>query len=266
MAFFTQPQLEAIAEALGDTMNGLTGSEIGHLLASAKIADTDPALKKSHRLYNAFAHDQNTRKDRTHVMAFIRKAMKPERFVRDPERFEPMRAHLNRALSFAALAVDATGSLDSSEKATTLGEAARRAQELRADLVSRGVHADVLRFCRQELLADNYFHAVLEAVKSVADKIRTRTGLTDDGQGLADQAFGGSPPMLAINALRTESEKSEQKGFLNLVKGTFGMFRNTTAHAARIHWHMSKEDAEDLFSVVSLIHRRIDTAVMPPRI
>ncbi len=78
MASFTAPQLEAIAEALGDTADGLTGSEIGYLLASAKIADTDPALKKSHRLYNAFVKDQNARKDRTHVMAFIRKAMKPE--------------------------------------------------------------------------------------------------------------------------------------------------------------------------------------------
>jgi hypothetical protein len=34
---------------------------------------------------------------------------------------------------------------------------------------------------------------------------------------------------------------------------------------ARITWDMSKEDAEDLFSVVSLIHRRLDKAVMPPR-
>jgi uncharacterized protein (TIGR02391 family) len=71
--------------------------------------------------------------------------------------------------------------------------------------------------------------------------------------------------MLTINALSLESEKSEQRGFLNLVKGIFGMFRNTTAHAARIHWPMTKEDAEDLFSLVSLIHRRIDAAKMPPR-
>ena len=72
--------------------------------------------------------------------------------------------------------------------------------------------------------------------------------------------------MLAINPLRSESEKSEQKGFAHLLKGTFGMFRNTTAHAARIHWSMAKEDAEDLFSLVSLIHRRLDSTHMPPRV
>ena len=51
---------------------------------------------------------------------------------------------------------------------------------------------------------------------------------------------------LAINALSTESQKKEQSGFANLVKGTFGMFRNTTAHEARILWPMGKADAEDL--------------------
>jgi uncharacterized protein (TIGR02391 family) len=122
-----------------------------------------------------------------------------------------------------------------------------------------------LRFCQEELLADNYFHAVLEAVKSVGEKIRAKTGLTDDGGTLIDQALGGTPPMLAINKLLSESEISEQRGFANLVRGAFGMFRNPTAHAARITWDMSKEDAEDLFSIVSLIHRRLDKAVMPPR-
>ncbi|MDX8443811.1 TIGR02391 family protein [Mesorhizobium sp. VK25A] len=67
-------------------------------------------------------------------------------------------------------------------------------------------------------------------------------------------------PMLAINTLVTDSERSE-----HLVKGTFSMFRNTTAHSAKIHWQMSKEDAEDLFSMVSLMHRRIDAALMPAR-
>ena len=59
-------------------------------------------------------------------------------------------------------------------------------------------------------------------------------------------AFSGSPPMLAINPLQTESQISEQRGFLNLVKGVFGMFRNPTAHEARINWNMVHADAEDL--------------------
>ncbi|WP_348630827.1 TIGR02391 family protein [Mesorhizobium sp. M4B.F.Ca.ET.203.01.1.1] len=62
-----------------------------------------------------------------------------------------------------------------------------------------------------------------------------------------------------------KARQDEQKGFGNLLKGTFGMFRNPMAHEARINWAMSKEDAEDLLSLVSLIHRRLDAASMPPR-
>ena len=265
-SFLSQGQIRAIADALGHTTDGLSGTEIAELLAACQIVDVEPGITKRHRLYSALANDQNIRQARTHILGFIRKAMRPERFLRSPERFEPMRVLVNEALSFAGLAVDAAGSVGSVEQATTLTEAQRRARELRADLATRGVHPDVLRFCREELVADDYFHAVLEAVKSIAAKLRARTGLTDDGGALIDRTLAGDLPMLAINPLRTESERSEQKGFANLVRGTFGMFRNTTAHEARIHWPIGKEDAEDLLSLVSLIHRRLDASQMLPRV
>jgi uncharacterized protein (TIGR02391 family) len=263
--FSSQSEMQAIADALGDTTEGLTGSEIAHLLATSKMADPWADMTKRHRLYNAFVASQNGRQDRRAILAFVRNAMKPAAYARQPERYEPMRTKLNRALAFAGLAVEASGDLISVTQARTLTEAQRRANELRADLEMRNVHQDVLRFCREELLADNYFHAVLEAAKSVADKLRQRTGLTDDGATLADRALTGELPLLAINSLGTESEKSEQRGFANLVKGTFGMFRNTTAHAPKITWAVNKEDAEEVFTLLSLIHKRIDAAHMPAR-
>jgi uncharacterized protein (TIGR02391 family) len=137
---------------------------------------------------------------------------------------------------------------------------------LRADLELRKVHPDVIRFCKEELLKDNYFHAVLEATKSVAEKLRTRTGLTDDGATLVDRTLSGELPLLAINLLKTDSERSEQRGFANLVKGMFGMFRNTTAHAPKISWAIDKDDAEEVFTLLSLVHKRIDAAKMHPRV
>lgn len=263
---FTQSEIQAIADALGDTEDGLTGSEMGHLLASCRMGDPSPDMSKRKRLYNAFAESQNARHDRTAILAFIRKAMKPESYARTPERFEPMREKLNRALVFAGLVVDESGTLGPAPKAQTLPEAQRRAKELRADLELRKVHPDVLRFCREELLADNYFHAILEAAKSVADKLRARTGLTDDAAILAERALTGKPPILTINAFSSESEWSEQRGFANLVKGMFGMFRNPPAHAPKIGWAVNKEDAEEVFTLLSLIHKRIDAAHLPPRI
>src|SRR5260370_28530752 len=161
MTAFTQSQLEAIAHALGDTAEGLTGSEIAHLLHVATISDTDPQLTKRHRLLNAFAQSQNTRGDRRAILKFMRQAMKPERYLRDSHRYEPMRAKLNAALAFAGLMFDQSGTLGAADQVATLPEAERRARELRADLVLRNVHEDLLRFCRSELLLANHFHADL---------------------------------------------------------------------------------------------------------
>src|SRR5262249_9856290 len=128
---FTQTQLQAIADALGDTSDGLTGSEIGHLLATSRMTDTDPQMTKRHRLYNAFAHTQNAKQVRVPILAFIRYARKPEQYARDAGRYEPMRANLNRALAFCGLAVEDSGKLVATEQAQTLTEAQRRADELR---------------------------------------------------------------------------------------------------------------------------------------
>lgn len=118
----TQSQLEAIGAALADTSEGLTGSEIGHLLASCRMADPSPDMTKRHRLYNAFAESQNSRQNRREILEFIRQAMRPERFAKYPGRLEPVRTNLNRALSFAGLAVDAAGTLSSGELTRTLSE------------------------------------------------------------------------------------------------------------------------------------------------
>jgi uncharacterized protein (TIGR02391 family) len=257
---FSQSDLEAIAKALGDTSEGLTGTEIGHILASLKMADPNPDITKWQRLYNALVVRQNYSKNRRATLEFIRQAMKPARYVKSPEKFETRRTNLNLTLSFSGLAIDESGKVISITKSNTLSEAAKRAEELRADLKTRGVHPDVLRFCRAELVADNYFHAVLEAAKSIADKLRSKTGLTEDGVELVDKALSGNSPLVCINSLATKSERSEQTGFATLIKGTFGMFRNPTAHEARILWNMTKEDAEDLLTLASLIHRRLDNA------
>jgi uncharacterized protein (TIGR02391 family) len=48
---------------------------------------------------------------------------------------------------------------------------------------------------------------------------------------------------------------------MNLMKGFFGTFRNPTAHAPRIAWKITEQDALDMMTVASLLHRRLDDAV-----
>ena len=143
------------------------------------------------------------------------------------------------------------------------GLRARNHADPSARLHNRGVHADVLRFCRAELVEENYFHAVLEAMKSIASKIREQSGLSNDGAELVKDAFSfgkTSRPILAINALVTETDKGEQRGFVNLLIGLFGTIRNPTAHNPKIEWPISEQDALDILTTASLIHRKLDDA------
>jgi len=266
---FNVSALERVSDVLADTSTGLTGSEMGRLLAQLGIADPLPGMTKRVRLFEALKHRQQRDRCGNHVVGFIQEAMKPIRHTGSPGWFDTKRDELNKVLAFVGYELGEDGLLMPRTAARTLTEAEQRANRLRAALERRGVHGDVLRFCRAELLQDNYFHAVLEATKSLSDKIRARTGLPGDGAPLADQALSlgqAAMPFLAFNSLRTESEQMEQKGLLNLMKGLFGTFRNPTAHAPKISWNITEQDALDLLTMASFLHRRLDSAARTPRI
>lgn len=261
---FNSPTLEAICNILGDTREGLTGSEISSLLAQCGIEDPLPSYTKRRRLYEALWQRQAKDSCGNCVAHFIQTVMNPVRFVSSVEYYESQRSKLNRVLAFTGLSLGEDGKLKRIDTAKTLSEAEERAGRLRKQLLDRKVHEDVLRFSRAELLQDNYFHAVFEATKSVADKIRAKAGLQSDGATLVDEAFGlrhGGYPRLAFNSLQTETERSEHTGLINLIKGLFGTFRNTTAHAPKIKWPINEQDAMDMLTLASLIHRRLDSAV-----
>lgn len=192
--------------------------------------------------------------------------MKPKRWLRDAARFEPLRANLNGALAVSGLACSAAGVLEAIDRAQAIPEAERRARDLRVAVVLRGAHPEVVRCCRPELLAKDYFFVVIEAVKSIADKLRARTGLQDGGAVLPDLSLGGRSPMLALNPCGTESGRDEQVAFANLVKGVLGVFPGPIRRKLRAEWPIGREDAEDLLSLASLVHRRLDSAHGPARV
>jgi uncharacterized protein (TIGR02391 family) len=264
---FPHNTLESICEVLGDTGNGLTGTEIGKYLARCRIPDGITSTKRI-RLYEALSAKQTKDDCGNCVIQLIHTVMDPVNHTRDPNWFEARRNELNTVLAFSGIAIGEDGKCRPVAAAKTLSDAAQKAERLRRKLRERGVHNDVLNFWYARLLEDNYFHAVLEASKSVADKIRQRTGLTEDGAALVDKAFGfrSQVPFLAFSQLQKETQQSEQTGLMNLMKGIFGTFRNPTAHEPEIHWPISEQDALDLLTMVSFLHRRIDAAHRTPRI
>lgn len=254
---FPEGQIEALARLLGECGSGTDISRVFH---DRGLEDNSGESTKWRRLYRVFLDVQRTDRSANRVLDFIRSFLIPARFVGRSDVFEERRQELNSILSFSGLEYGKDGNFRVCEIAKTLDEAEQRAQTLRAKFQGRRIHPEVLKYCRAELLQNNYFHAVFEAAKGLAQRIRDMSGVQADGAALVDQVFAIEKPLLAINTLQTETEKSEHKGFAALLKGCFGAVRNPLAHQPKILWQ-GEDDAADYLSLISLLHRKLDDAV-----
>jgi hypothetical protein len=72
---------QVICDILGDTITGLTGSEIGRYLRECDCSDPIPKMTKQHRLYNALLRNRIPTV-RQQYLGFITHVMNPVRHVR----------------------------------------------------------------------------------------------------------------------------------------------------------------------------------------
>ena len=257
IACLSDGQIEGIAQLLGDCG---TGSEITRTFDSCGILDRSGESTKWKRLYYVFLDLQKQDGCANRVLDYIRSFLSPVRFVGRKGEFIEYLSSLNEYLSFSGIEFGADGNYRRQQVARTLDEAEQRVQRIRSKFKDRLLHPEVLKYCRTELMQDNYFHAVFEATKGLAQRIRDISGYQADGAVLVDRVFSIDRPLLAINSLRTETEKSQHRGLAALLKGCFGAIRNPLAHEPRILWS-GEDDAADYLSLISLLHRKLDDCV-----
>ncbi|MFF3459719.1 TIGR02391 family protein [Streptomyces sp. NPDC002730] len=259
------PVVTAVAGVLGDTAQGLTGREIGQLLAAVRVPEVEGGNKRD-RLAGALLAQQARQQVSNCVIAFITAAMAPVRYAQQPQTFSRRQDDLNEVLVHVGLRVNDEGKLAKGAAAATLNQAAQHASSLRSELRRRSTHPEVLRYCTLEILAKNPFHASLEAVKSVGDRLQKLTGQGLDGARLVDAVLmpGQGTARVAVNTNATVPELDEQKGLANLVKGLFSMYRNPAAHEPRLHRTVTDEELLELLTTLSMVHRRLDGAHVTP--
>ena len=261
----TPNQIEQIARIMGDTNNGFTGTELGHHLAQCHMADPDPGLTKWKRLYNAFCGAVNSSGSTSAVYQFIKHCMEPAQGLQNPDRYSWMRLELDKVLMLVGVEIRDDGHFYPVSQAQSLSEVQRRAKELRDKLTGYGVHSEVLKCCRTELLAEDYLHAVPEDAKSICERVRTMYGLTTDGAALFNTSFAITNPYIALNSLRTSSEQNQQNGLKEMLCGVIHLVRNVTAHELRIRWDINEKDAVDILTQISYLHKLLDVCVTVPR-
>jgi uncharacterized protein (TIGR02391 family) len=254
---FPEGQIEALARLLGECGSG---TDITRVLRDRGLVDESGESTKWRRLYWVFLECQRRHGCANHVVDFIRAFLTPARFVGRSGDFEAHRQELNTILAFSGLAYGADGQFRQVAAAKTLDEAEKRVKTIRAKFQGRRLHPEVLKYCRSELMQENYFHAVFEATKGLAQRLRDVSGVQADGATLVDRVFSLERPILAMSTLRTDTERSEHKGFAALLKGCFAAVRNPLAHEPKILWE-GEDDAADYLSLISLLHRKLDECV-----
>lgn len=254
---FEEGSIESLAKLLAECGSG---SDISRVLASLDMDDHAAGVTKWRRLYQVFLDLQEHDRCANRVLAFVRAFLSPARFAGRNDEFEHHRIQLNTVLALSGLEYGPDGQFRKRQVAATLTEAERRANAVKAKLQGRRVHPETLKYCKSELMQDNYFHAVFEASKGLAQRIRDKSRVDGDGAKLVDKVFAVERPILAFNTLKTETERTEHKGFAALLKGCFAAVRNPIAHEPKIMWE-GEDDAADYFTLISLLHRKLDDCV-----
>ena len=188
---FAASQIETLARCLGECG---TGQDISRVLTDQQVPDKSGESTKWRRLDWVFREMQRHDRSANRILAFIQSYLAPARFVGRSAEFEQCREELNARLAFAGLEYGQDGEFRRRPPARTLSEAEARKRTIEAKFRGRRMHPEVLRYCRAELMEDNYFHAVFEATKGLAQRIRDLSGVDGDGAQLVDRSSQSAGP------------------------------------------------------------------------
>lgn len=191
---------------------------------------------------------------------FIEKALNLVAFTNEENRakYEYLFEGTNKALLLAGMEVTKEGKLIETIQAKTLDEVDRRVNSLKRKLYNRSIHSEVQKYCIEDYLRKDYYDAVFEAAKGLAERVRQITGLTTDGGTLFQTAFSKNDSYLFFYGLQTDSEKSEFTGLKELLEAISHLVRNPAAHTSKINWKVDEAKALDILTLISFAHKYLD--------
>lgn len=266
-----EQQLKSICEVLGETTKGFTKTQLKHLLQQSRIVPVSDGsnsnglgysigLNKRDWLYNCLATEINNSHSISKIYLFLEKALNPVSFTDTAKReqYTYLLEGTNKVLMLAGLEITKEGKLIPVAQAKTLDEVDRRVNSLQSALYHRSIHSEVTKYCINDYLQNDYYDAVFEAAKGLAERVRTISGLSTDGGQLFQTAFSTKDPYLFFNSMRSESEKSEFTGLKELLEAIFHLIRNPAAHTPKINWKVDETKALDVLTMISFAHKYLD--------
>ncbi len=119
------------------------------------------------------------------------------------------------------------------------------------------VDDDELRQTSRKLFLDGYYAlAVGEAYKCLNNIVKDLTSLTElDGVPLMQRAFSPKNPVLKLNDLKTQSERDQQRGYMEMFAAVITGIRNPRAHE-----HRYLDDPETALELLGLANHLVRIA------
>ena len=258
--------IESVCRVLGELTSGY---KITIMFKTLNFYDDDniqygkAVSTKWKRLRDAIIYECTQQHRARPFFQIIEYIMKPIDFVHAPDAWQENRKAINSSLIFYGFELTDSGKIIQTTAVESVADAQKRLQSFQNKLDMYEIHENVLQFCNKELLQNNYFHAILEASKSVLQRVREISELEPDGTALIQQALSTKNPVILIkgNMLKNETDRSLYNGLKNLLETIVSLYRNPTAHSPKLFDVTSETDAITAFNMMSLAHRILDNCI-----
>ena len=123
---------------------------------------------------------------------------------------------------------------------------------------ARNIHPDLPKKVRTLFDDGHWEQSVFEAFKFIDNEVKRLSGVKGTGYKVMMAAFNEDKALIKLNALVTESEIDEQKGFKFIFAGAATGIRNPRGHEVDIG--DTPDEALDYLALASLLLRRLDAA------
>lgn len=258
--------IENVCKILGELTSGY---KITMMFKALNFNDADiiqfgkPVSTKWKRLRDEIIYECTNQHSARPFFQIIEYIMKPIDFVDFPAAWHENRKAINSKLMFYGFELTDYGKIIQTTAVESVADAQKRLQSFQNKLDMYEIHQNDLQFCNEELLQNNYFHAILEASKSVLQRVREISELEPDGTALIQQALSTKNPVILIkgNMLKNETDRSLYNGLKNLLETIVSLYRNPTAHSPKLFDVTSETDAITAFNMMSLAHRILDNCI-----
>lgn len=189
---FDQQKIEKICDIIADTDQGLTGSQLQHVLDLCEVEYSQPITPNKRKwFFNCIADKYNLEHSVLLFKKIIECAVNPASYTEFSKRnqYSFLVDGINKVLLLEGYEINASGVIVKSVRAKNLDEIDRRINEREAKMMKRNYHYLVLRYAKQYFVEGLYFEAVFESSKGLSKKVRDLTGLSGDGVNLLKKHF-----------------------------------------------------------------------------